>query len=109
MSTTTRSEMVRATQRIVNSVVKGHVNLADSAYVLDEVVKLIATQLTENGSLTLRGFGSFTVREYEGRTAPDPQGRAETVTIPAFKAVTFKASGKLKDKVNGRVEAEAEV
>jgi len=108
MSNTTRSEMIRATQRIVNNVAKGHVNLTDSAYIFDEVVALIAAQLVENGGLTLRNFGSFTVREYEGRTAPDPQGRAETVTIPAFKAITFKSSGKLKDMVNGRIDTQVD-
>jgi nucleoid DNA-binding protein len=108
MSNTTRSEMIRATQRIVNGVVKGHINLTDSAYIYDEVIALIAKQLVENGGLTLRNFGSFTVREYEGRTAPDPQGRAETVNIPAFKAITFKSSGKLKDLVNGRIDAGAD-
>ena len=102
MSSSTRSEMIRATQLILNGAGKGNFNLESSAYVLDEIIDLITKQIVAGEGLTIRNFGSFTVREYQGRTAPDPQGRGSEVQIPAFKAVTFKSAAKLKDAVNGR-------
>jgi len=100
-----RAELVRVIQASVNSTGKGYFNLDESAGILDAVIDAFTKSLAVDQQLTLRGFGSFTVREYPGRQVPNPQGGDVPIEVQAYKSTTFKASGLLKDKLNGRSEA----
>ena len=54
-----------------------------------------------NQSVSLIGFGSFSVSYVEGRTGKNPKD-GSPITIEAYHQPRFKAGQKLKDSVNGR-------
>lgn len=70
----------------------------DAATALDAVTSAIAGELANGGSVTLVGFGTFSVSERAARTGRNPQ-TGETIQIAASKGVKFKAGKGLKDAV----------
>ncbi|HMQ60220.1 MAG TPA: HU family DNA-binding protein [Flavilitoribacter sp.] len=70
---------------------------ADSA--LEAVLGAIEGALKSGDSVTLVGFGTFSVSNREARTGRNPRTGA-TVKIAAKKSVKFKAGKKLSESVN---------
>ena len=70
---------------------------ADSA--LEPVLGAIEGALKSGDSVTLVGFGTFSVSNREARTGRNPRTGA-TVKIAAKKSVKFKAGKKLSESVN---------
>lgn len=97
-----REEMVRGTQNQLNAMGKGRFSKADAADVLDGVLELIRVGVVSGEGLTIRNFGAFKVRQYQGKSIPNPQGEG-TIAVPPYKVVSFSASQRVKDEVNGRV------
>ncbi|HRP01728.1 MAG TPA: HU family DNA-binding protein [Candidatus Kapabacteria bacterium] len=64
----------------------------------------VSTALKNGDSVTLIGFGTFSVMEKQARTGKNPR-TGETIEIPARKTAKFKAGKTLKDLVNPVVEA----
>ncbi|MFZ4439545.1 MAG: HU family DNA-binding protein, partial [Syntrophales bacterium] len=56
--------------------------------------------LKEGGRIELRGFGSFSVREYNGYTGRNPK-TAVKIAVKPKKLPFFKVGKKLKERVNG--------
>jgi DNA-binding protein HU-beta len=63
------------------------------------MVSVITRALKKGETVTLVGFGAFTVRERAARTGRNPQTGA-TINIAAAKNPVFKAGKALKDAVN---------
>ncbi len=63
--------------------------------VLDEITGAVA----KGDSVSLIGFGTFSVRERSARMGKNPQ-TGEPMEIPASKTVGFKVGKKLKDAVD---------
>lgn len=59
--------------------------------------------LEESDSVKLSGFGNFNVRQKNPRPGRNPK-TGEEIPISARRVVTFKASQKLKGKVEGNTE-----
>ncbi len=57
--------------------------------------------LAEHGELTLRGFGTFRVREIAESRARNP-ATGDTVVVPPHKRVGFRAGKVFRDIVAGR-------
>ena len=72
---------------------------ADAGRALDGVVDAITGALKSGQSVSLVGFGTFTVRERAARTGRNPR-TGETIQIKASKNPAFKAGKALKDAVN---------
>jgi DNA-binding protein HU-beta len=72
---------------------------AAASRAVDAVIDTITKTLQEGDQVTIVGFGSFLVREREGRTGRNPQTGKE-MEIPASKVPSFKAGKALKDAVN---------
>lgn len=72
---------------------------ADASRAIDAVIATITTALKGGDSVTLVGFGTFSVRERAARTGRNPQTGA-TIKIKASKAPVFKAGKALKDAVS---------
>ncbi len=70
-----------------------------SRSVINAVLKGIEELTKEHGKLELRGFGNFEIGERSERKGHNPQTR-EAMLIPAKKTFKFKASKKLKNKIN---------
>ena len=70
-----------------------------------EIVNVVFDGFTDTlkngGRIEIRGFGSFTVREYSGYTGRNPKTGAKTPVGPK-KLPFFKVGKELKEKVNGR-------
>lgn len=71
---------------------------ADS--LISAVVDVITDTLKKGDSLTLVGFGTFSVKKRAARTGRNPATGAE-MKIKASKVASFKAGAKLKAAVNG--------
>ena len=70
-----------------------------------EIVGMILDGFTDalkkGGRIEIRGFGSFSVREYSGYTGRNPKTGAQTV-VGAKKLPFFRVGKELKERVNGR-------
>jgi len=66
---------------------------------LDAVVEAITTALKDGDSVSLVGFGTFTVKERAARTGRNPRTN-EPIKIAAAKVPGFKPGKTLKDAVN---------
>ena len=72
---------------------------ADSQKALEGVLDVVFQELRSGNSVSLTGFGTFTVAERKPRTGRNPQTGAE-INIPAAKVPKFKPGKKLKDAVS---------
>ena len=66
---------------------------------LDAVINAITDALKEGDTVSLVGFGTFSVKERAARTGRNPQ-TGEPIEIAAAKIPSFKAGKGLKDSVN---------
>lgn len=78
---------------------KADLTQAVAADAVNAVVDAIVEKLAEGDEVAILGFGSFKVADRPARTARNPQ-TGEMVEVPASKAVTFKVSKSLKEKLN---------
>ena len=72
---------------------------ADAGRALDATVDTITSALKGGQSVSLVGFGTFSVRDRAARTGRNPR-TGETIQIAASKNPAFKAGKALKDAVN---------
>ncbi len=66
---------------------------------LDAVIAAITTTLRNDDSVTLVGFGTFSVAQRKARSGRDPRTK-EAIEIRASKLPKFKPGKALKDAVN---------
>ena len=78
---------------------KADLTQAVAADAVNAMVDAIVEKLAEGDEVAILGFGSFKVAERSARTARNPQ-TGEMVEVPASKAVTFKLSKSLKEKLH---------
>ena len=67
---------------------------------LTAFIEHLQSSLSQGDKISLPGVGQFEVAERAARQGRNPR-TGETITIPASKAVKFKAGKALKDSVNG--------
>ena len=72
---------------------------ADAGRAIDATVAAITDALSSGDSLSLVGFGTFSVSERKARTGRNPK-TGESIEIAASKAAKFKAGKTLKDSLN---------
>ncbi|WP_024298697.1 HU family DNA-binding protein [Methylomicrobium lacus] len=71
---------------------------ADAGRALDGFIKAVEETLKAGDSVTLVGFGTFSVKERPERKGRNPQ-TGEEITIKAAKIPAFKVGKSLKDAV----------
>ena len=87
-------------QELVNYVAdKTGLSKKDAESALSSVVDGVKSSLVIGDSVTLVGFGTFSVSHRGARTGRNPQTGA-SIQIPARKAPVFKAGKGLKEAVN---------
>ena len=79
--------------------VDADISKASAARAVDSLVAAITSSLKSGESVTLVGFGTFSVRERPARSGRNPRTR-ETIQIDASSMPVFKAGKALKDAVN---------
>ncbi len=72
---------------------------ADATKAVDAVLDSVTRTLSNGGTVSLVGFGTFTVKSRAARTGRNPR-TGEAIQIAASKVPGFKAGKALKDAVN---------
>jgi integration host factor subunit beta len=67
--------------------------------IVDKVFDTMTKSLVSGDRIEVRGFGSFTVREYDGYTGRNPK-TGETTVVVAKRLPFFKVGQDLKDRLN---------
>ncbi len=75
------------------------ISKAAAARSLDAVIDAVTTSLKNNDSVTLVGFGTFSVGERAARSGHNPR-TGEVIKIKSAKVPKFRAGKLLKDAVN---------
>jgi DNA-binding protein HU-beta len=90
---------VNKTELIEEIAKSADITKASATRALDAMMEAVTTSLKNNDSVTLVGFGTFTVGERAARTGRNPRTN-EAIKIAAAKVPKFKAGKALKDAVN---------
>jgi integration host factor subunit alpha len=72
-----------------------------SAHVVDSLLEIIKKTLEDGEDVLISGFGKFCVRKKNKRRGRNPH-TGEDLMLGERRVVTFKCSGVLRDKVNGK-------
>lgn len=70
-----------------------------SIEVTETLIEIIKRTLESNEDVLVSGFGKFSVNEKNERRGRNP-ATGDDMTLRPRKVVTFKCSGKLRDKIN---------
>jgi len=84
------------TELIENVAQEADMTKKEASLAVNAVLDTIEKALKNEDSVALPGFGTFSVRERSERKGRNPQ-TGEEITIPAGKAVRFKAGKNLKN------------
>lgn len=84
---------------LINKIAEAGLSKKDAGVALDAAIAAIGDALKAGDSVSLIGFGTFSVKERSAREGRNPR-TGEVVKIAAAKAPVFKAGKGLKDKVN---------
>lgn len=86
---------------LVNEVSKRtDVPVANVTKVVNAFLDVIGDELKEGNKVTLVNFGSFEAKEYAETKGRNPRNPEEEITVPSQTRPKFKASKKLKEKIN---------
>jgi len=69
---------------------------------VENLLEIIKASLEKGEDVLVSGFGKFCVKEKNERRGRNPSTEAEMM-LRARRVVTFKCSGKLRDKVNEKL------
>jgi integration host factor subunit alpha len=72
-----------------------------SVDITESLLELIKASLESGEDVLVSGFGKFCVNNKKKRKGRNP-ATGENLMLSARRVVTFKCSGKLRDKVNGK-------
>ena len=71
-----------------------------SVKITENLLEIIKSTLESGEDVLVSGFGKFSVKEKRQRKGRNP-ATGDDMMLPARRVVTFKCSGKLREKVNG--------
>jgi integration host factor subunit alpha len=72
-----------------------------SVEIIEALLEIIKRTLEKNEDVLLSGFGKFCVKQKKQRRGRNP-ATGDDLMLKERKVVTFKCSGKLRDKINGQ-------
>ena len=78
-------------------------NKKESAQMVEALFEIIRESLEEGKDVMISGFGKFSIRERGERKGRNPL-TGDLIILPAKKVVTFRCSGKLREKINGETK-----
>jgi len=71
-----------------------------SSEILETLLEIIKKTIENGDDVLISGFGKFCVREKRARKGRNP-ATGENMILEPRRVVTFRCSGKLKEKLNG--------
>ena len=72
----------------------------ESMDLTESLLEIIKSRLASGDDVLVSGFGKFCVKEKKARKGRNP-ATGESIMLKPRRVVTFKWSGKLRDRVNG--------
>ena len=84
---------------IDNIAEKSGLNKTQASDALNAFIESVGEALENNDSISLVGFGTFSVKDRKARTGRNPK-TGDPLEIPASKVPSFKAGKNLKDRLN---------
>ncbi len=73
-----------------------------SVELIESLLEIIKSTLEKGEDVLISGFGKFCVKNKDKRRGRNPATGADLI-LRERKVVTFKCSGKLRNKINGQV------
>ncbi len=71
----------------------------ESRKIVERLLGIMKETLAEGEEVLISGFGKFSVRQKRARRGRNPQTK-ESLVLSARKVLVFKASGKLRKRIN---------
>ncbi len=71
-----------------------------SYQIIENLLEIIKSKLESGEDVLISGFGKFCVNQKKERRGRNP-ATGEDLMLAPRKVITFKCSGKLRDKING--------
>jgi integration host factor subunit alpha len=89
------------TKAQIIGIVQNHLGLPrkKSSEIFEALLEIIKKTLENGEDVLISGFGKFCVKEKKKRKGRNP-ATGEDMMLAPRKIVTFKCSGKLRDKIN---------
>ncbi len=75
---------------------------ANAEFIVNETFKAMTEALVNGEGVEIRGFGSFSIREYEAYEGRNPK-TGERIKVPPKKLPFFKVGKELRDRVKNKV------
>ena len=72
----------------------------ESSEIVETLLEIIKSTLESGEDVLVSGFGKFCVKEKRERKGRNPS-TGDAMMLSPRKVVTFKCSGKLRDRING--------
>jgi integration host factor subunit alpha len=72
-----------------------------SSEIVETLLEIIKNTLESGEDVLISGFGKFCVKEKKERKGRNP-ATGDAMMLAPRKVVTFKCSGKLRDRINGK-------
>jgi integration host factor subunit alpha len=72
-----------------------------SVDIIESLLEIIKSTLEQDEDVLISGFGKFCVKQKKQRRGRNP-ATGDDLMLKERKVVTFKCSGKLRDKINGK-------
>jgi len=72
----------------------------DAGNIIEDLLEIIKNSLENGEDVMISGFGKFQVKDKAPRRGRNP-ATDEDMLLDARRVVTFKSSGKLKQRMNG--------
>ena len=93
--------MVLTKKQIIEEVVnRNGFTRKKSKETVEILLEIIKRSLESGGDVLISGFGKFCVKEKKERKGRNP-ATGEPIMLEPRKIVTFRCSGKLRDRING--------
>ena len=92
--TLTKADIIKAIQS------KNELTVKQVAALVEKIIETMKDTLASSEDVLISGFGKFCVKDKDERKGRNP-ATGEDQMLPARKVVTFKCSGKLREKING--------
>jgi integration host factor subunit alpha len=78
-----------------------------AAELVETLIEIIKSRLSSGEDVLVSGFGKFCVRQKRERRGRNP-ATGDSMVLAPRRVVTFKWSGRLRDKINGGLVTEAD-
>lgn len=78
---------------------KAFINKEEATNVVDKVFDIMLEELNKGEEVKIVGFGKFVVKDRASRKVVNPASK-DMMTLPAQKAITFRAAKQAKDLIN---------